>query len=121
MLDAGNVHSCYILTQPLDTGKFLRRSEFTRIRPDPSLHRIRPNPEAPTQQCTGTHWRAVRGGKKAVHCPWMRLDSDTGMNMGRGLHSSTSQLNLSALYEIRGALRDFVARVEGLLRSVWGV
>jgi len=33
----------------------------------------------------------------------------------RGLHSSTFQLNLSALYGIGGARRGCVARVEGVL------
>ena len=33
----------------------------------------------------------------------------------RGLHSSTFQLNLSALYGIGVARRDFVARVQGVL------
>jgi hypothetical protein len=34
---------------------------------------------------------------------------------GRGLHSSTFQLNLSALYGIGGARRGYVARVKGVL------
>ena len=34
---------------------------------------------------------------------------------GRGLHSSTSQLNLSALYGIGGARKGCVARVKGVL------
>jgi len=33
---------------------------------------------------------------------------------GRGLHSSTSELNMSALYEIGGARRGYVARVKGV-------
>ena len=37
-----------------------------------------------------------------------------GMLVGRGLRSSTFQLNLSALYGIGGADRGCVARVEGL-------
>ena len=37
---------------------------------------------------------------------------------GRGLHSLTSQLNLSALYGIGGARRGYVARVKGV---PWGV
>jgi len=40
---------------------------------------------------------------------------------GRGLHSSTFQLNLSALYGIEGARRGYVARVQGGLRGVQGV
>ena len=39
----------------------------------------------------------------------------------RGLHSSTSQLNLSALYGIGGACRGPVARVKGVLGGVEGV
>jgi hypothetical protein len=35
-----------------------------------------------------------------------------------GLHSSTFQLNLSALYGIGGARRDYVARVKGVLGGV---
>jgi len=40
---------------------------------------------------------------------------------GRGLHSLTSQLNLSALHGIGGARRGYVARVKGLLGCVQGV
>ena len=41
--------------------------------------------------------------------------------MGRGLHSSTFQLNLSALYGIGVARRNCVARVKGVLGDVEGV
>jgi len=37
---------------------------------------------------------------------------------GRGLHSSTFQLNMSALYGIGGARRGCVAHVEGVLGGV---
>ena len=37
---------------------------------------------------------------------------------GRGLHSSTFQLNLSALYGIGGARRGCVALLKGVLRGV---
>ena len=37
---------------------------------------------------------------------------------GRGLHSFTSQLNLSALYGMGGARRGYVARVKGVLGGV---
>jgi len=37
---------------------------------------------------------------------------------GRGLHSSTVQLNLCALYGIGGARRGCVARVKGMLVGV---
>jgi hypothetical protein len=40
---------------------------------------------------------------------------------GRGLHSFTSQLNLSAVYGIGGARRGCVARVEGVLGGVCGM
>jgi len=39
-------------------------------------------------------------------------------DVGRGLHSSTFQLNLSALYGIGGALRGCAARVKGVLGGV---
>jgi hypothetical protein len=41
--------------------------------------------------------------------------------LGRGLHSSTLQLNLSALNEIGGARRGCVARVNGVVGGVQGV
>ena len=37
---------------------------------------------------------------------------------GRGLHSFTSQLNLSAFYGIGGSRKDCVARVKGVLGGV---
>jgi hypothetical protein len=39
-------------------------------------------------------------------------------NTGRGSHSSTFQLNLSALYGIGGAQRGCVARVKGVSGGV---
>jgi len=39
----------------------------------------------------------------------------------RGLHSFTSQLNLSAFYGIGGACRGWVAHVKGMLGGVQGV
>jgi hypothetical protein len=39
-------------------------------------------------------------------------------NPGRGLHSFTSQLNLSALYGIGGARKGCVARVQGVVGVV---
>jgi len=41
--------------------------------------------------------------------------------VGRGLHSSTFQLNLSALYWIGGTRRGCVACVKGVLGVVYGV
>ena len=46
-----------------------------------------------------------------------RADRHT-LHRGRGLHSFTSQLNLSAVYVIGGARRDYVARVKGVLEGV---
>jgi hypothetical protein len=40
---------------------------------------------------------------------------------GRGLHSSTFQLNLSALYGRGGARRECVDRVKQVLGAFWGV
>jgi hypothetical protein len=42
----------------------------------------------------------------------------TGQIMGRGIHSSTSQLNLSALYGIGGVRRGCVARSKGMAGGV---
>jgi hypothetical protein len=42
----------------------------------------------------------------------------TTLPAGRCLHSSTFQLNLSALYGIGGARRGCLARVKGVLRGV---
>jgi hypothetical protein len=47
------------------------------------------------------------GGGRSVHC--------------RGLHSSTFQLNLSALYGIGVARRGCVSHVKGVLGGVQGV
>ena len=47
-----------------------------------------------------------------------------GGDGGRGLHSFTSQLNMSAVYGIGGARRGCVAHVKGVLggvKGVWGV
>ena len=49
--------------------------------------------------------------KKQLDIIWSRFDVN-----GRGLHSSTFQLNLSALYGIGGARRGCVARVQGVCR-----
>jgi len=38
------------------------------------------------------------------------------LDCGRGLHSSTSRLNLSAFHAIGGACRGCVARVKGVFR-----
>jgi hypothetical protein len=38
---------------------------------------------------------------------------------GRGLHSFTSQLNLSAIHGIGGARRGYVARVKGVFMVCW--
>jgi len=42
-------------------------------------------------------------------------------NLGRGLHSLTSQLNLSAFYGMGAARRGCVAHVKGVLGGVKGV
>jgi hypothetical protein len=43
-----------------------------------------------------------------------------GVELGWGLHSFNSQLNLSAFYGIGGAHRGCVARVTGVLGGVGG-
>jgi len=50
------------------------------------------------------------------HCRGASLAIDLRVDAGgRGSHSSTFQLNLSALYGIRGARRGCGARVKGVL------
>jgi len=44
--------------------------------------------------------------------------ADVGVVAGRGLHSFTFQLNLSALYGIGGARRGCVARIKGVSGGV---
>jgi hypothetical protein len=55
-----------------------------------------------------------RAAKLTVHDLGQRA---ANLELG-ALHSSTFQLNLSALYEIGGARRGCVARVKGVLGSV---
>ena len=52
---------------------------------------------------------AAHAARRAVQAPHVR---------GRGLHSSTFQLNLSASYGIGDALRDCEADVKGVLGGV---
>jgi TPR repeat protein len=52
---------------------------------------------------------------------WYRRAADAGHASGRGLHSFTSQLNLSAFHGIGGARRGCVARVKGVLGGAQGV
>jgi hypothetical protein len=60
--------------------------------------------------------------RQALFAGWLgRALSASETASGRGLHSPTFQLNLSALYGIEGALRDCVARVQGMLGDVQGV
>ena len=66
------------------------------------------------------------GGGGGTDPPSTDVDADANADVddtqqhifGRGLHSSTFQLNLSALYGIGGARRGCVARVMGVLGSV---
>jgi hypothetical protein len=54
--------------------------------------------------------------------PWWEAlaaaQHEAALVAGRGLHSLTSQLNLSALYGIGGARRKCVAHVKGVLGGV---
>ena len=60
------------------------------------------------------------GATADVAPPWLTLIGAASMEveLGRGLHSFTSHLNLSAFYGIRGARRGFVARIKGVLGCV---
>jgi hypothetical protein len=51
----------------------------------------------------------------------MRSERHQLLATSRALHSSTSQLNLSAFYGIGGARRGCVAHVKGVLKGVQGV
>ena len=63
--------------------------------------------------------RAAVGGRWLAAGLYLQLRSGVG---GRGLHSFTSQLNLSAFYGIGGVRRDCVAGVlKGFLGGVFGV
>ena len=59
----------------------------------------------------------ISDNKKKIDAPGNGNISATGASLsGRGLLSSTFQLNLSALYGIRGARRGCVARDKGVFR-----
>ena len=49
---------------------------------------------------------------------WQAFEGDISSALGRGLHSFTSQLNLSASYGIGGARRGCIARVKRVLGGV---
>jgi len=59
----------------------------------------------------GTHF-GILGGLLYDRC-----GPQVTLLVGRGLHSSTPQLNLSTFYGIGGARRGCVARVKGVLRG----
>ena len=59
---------------------------------------------------------SVRGGGQELPA-----GGDAEDHLGRGLHSSTLQLNLSALHGIGGARRGYEARVVGCCGVLWGV
>ena len=75
------------------------------------LTRTSPAEVAETQAQTDAERRAALGAAAASSSVVSRV-------VGWGLHSSTFQLNLSALYGIRGARRGYVARVKGVLGGV---
>jgi hypothetical protein len=61
---------------------------------------------------------------RAASCAAPQLDGGRRVQHAagaRGLHSFTSQLNLSAFNGIGVARRGCVARVKGVLGGVWGV
>ena len=66
-------------------------------------------------------WRVRRRGRGGL-CPRRRTDWSLPRSWtcacGRGLHSSTFQLNLSALYGIGCSRRGCVARIKGVLGGV---
>jgi len=68
------------------------------------------------------HFNAVFPAILSVYCAAIAFNFFDKMvaacTFGRGLHSSTFQLNLSALYGRGGARRGCVARVKGVLGGV---
>jgi len=62
--------------------------------------------------------RAAVAARLSSALDWLCLHVPKQDMPGRGLHSFTSQLNLSAFEGIGGARRGCVARVKGLLRGV---
>jgi hypothetical protein len=61
--------------------------------------------------------RSVEDAKRAGDGNVPTVGAERG-DIGRALHSFTSQLNLSAFYVIGGAPRGCVARVKGVLGGV---
>ena len=61
---------------------------------------------------------APRAAARDDDAPMAKAFAEEYLARGRGLHSSTSQLNLSALYGIGGARRGSVARVKGVFGGV---
>jgi len=74
-----------------------------------SLAVTKPRPPPPPPPDEGSVWRAYCSGAMISHMY-------TAFNVGRGLHSSTFQPNLSALHGIGGARRGYVARTRGMFR-----
>jgi hypothetical protein len=76
-------------------------------------------------QCGGRLTRRRGAGQRRLRLriiPGHRVGQQRRRRLvGKGLHSFTSQLNLSAFHGIGGARRDCVARVNGVLRGVCGV
>ena len=64
--------------------------------------------------------RGAKGASEA-HGAGKMARYETLRQLGRGLHSSTSQLNMSALYGIGGARRGCVACVTGGFKGCLGV
>jgi len=91
----------------------------------PSCQALPPNAKLPTSATSGVAVRLQVGAHVAA---WYRLApaalaccplGPKLLRPGyRGLHSSTSQLNLRVFYGIGGARRNCVARVKGVLGGV---
>jgi len=60
--------------------------------------------------------KPLHSGPEGTQAAHAKQDAGRPRDTGRGLHSSTFRLNLSALYGIGGARRGCVARVQGVFR-----
>jgi len=90
----------------LDRVKQLADLDFRR----PRVRRAGPVAASEARATGAVPWRAAPADPAALAAPH-----------ARGLHSFTSQLNLSALNGIGGARRGCVARAKGVLGGVEGV
>ena len=106
-----------------------RRDVCSRHRPDPFRlltkraiqHAAAVSIHLPAGTCACRTCQRRISSASDGECP-LNLDKGRrGSACGRGLHSFTSQLNLSDVYGVGAARRGYIARVKGVSGSVQGV